>query len=178
MSWVEPWAAAANVAYTVLYLRESAWAFPVAALGAVLFGWVCWRKGMLAEAGLWTFYLGFAVYGWTSTATGWPEPVMRPWWAHGLALLGIAAGTWLLAKALRRWGERTAVGWDAFTTIGSLVATGWMLAFDPINWWYWMAIDAAAIVLYLRNGLRWGAGLFAFYTLLAVEGWFNFIPWI
>jgi len=175
---LEPFAAAVNVAYTVLYLREAAAAFPVAAAGAVLFGWICWKKRMLAEAALWAFYIGFAGYGWLTTSSGWPEPVMHAWWAHAGSVLAIGVLTAGLTRALKRWGERTAVGWDAFTTVSSLIATGWMLAFDPLNWWYWMVINAASVVLYLRNGLRWGALLFTLYTLLAVEGWFDFFNWI
>lgn len=175
---LEPLAAAVNVAYTVLYLQESVAAFPVAAAGAGLFGWICWKKGMLAETALWAFYVAFAGYGWMTTSAGWPAPVVHAWWAHALSVAGIAFGSWLLTGALKRLGERTAVGWDAFTTVSSLVATGWMLAFDPINWWYWMVINAASVVLYLRNGLRWGAALFTLYTLLAVEGWFDLFNWI
>ena len=175
---LEPLATVVNVAYTVLYLRESTAAFPVAAVGAVLFGWICWKKGMLAEAALWAFYIGFAGYGWATTSSGWPEPVVHPWWAHACSVLAIGVLTAGLTRALRRWGEQTAAGWDAFTTVSSLVATGWMLAFDPFNWWYWMVINAASVVLYLRNGLRWGAALFTLYTLLAVEGWFDLFNWI
>lgn len=170
-------AAAVNIAYTVLYLQSSAWAFPVAAVGAALFIGVCWRKRMLAEAGLWAFYLAFAAYGMARTTEVWPEPAFSGWRAHAIGWAVIAGGTWALTRALRRWGKGTAVGLDAFTTVGSLVATHWMLAFDPVNWWYWMVIDAAAVVLYLRNGLRWGAALFGVYTLLAVEGWFDWLPW-
>jgi nicotinamide mononucleotide transporter len=163
--------------YTVMYLQASEWAFPVAALGAVLFSGICWRKRMFAEAALWVFYLGYAVYGMVATHGEWPEPVHAGWGAHAVSLLVISVGTWALARGLRRWGERTAVGLDAFTTVGSIVATHWMLAFDPVNWWYWMVIDAAAIALYWRNGLRWGATLFAVYLLLAVEGWFDVLTW-
>ena len=170
-------AAGLNLGYTLLYLQESAWAFPVAAVGAVLFFFVCARRKMLAEAGLWVFYFGFALYGLFATAEAWPEPQFAGWGPHVLSVVGVAAGTWALTLGLRRWGERTAVGLDAFTTVGSLVATGWMLAFDPVNWWYWIVIDAAAVVLYWRNGLRWGAALFFLYTLLAVEGWFNWLAW-
>jgi nicotinamide mononucleotide transporter len=175
---VEAIAAVVNLSYTVLYMQASPWAFPVAAFGAILFAGICWRKSMLAEFGLWVFYIGFAVYGWITTSEHWPEPAFSAPHLHLFSCVLVLAGTWMLARLLRAWGERTAAGWDAFTTVGSLVATYWMLSFDPLNWWYWMVIDAAAVVLYLKNGLFWGAGLFAVYGLLAFEGWFNLFTWI
>lgn len=176
--WKEPVAACINLAYTVLYLRASAWAFPVAAIGALMFARLCWNRKMLAEFGLWLFYIGFAVYGWFTASSSWPDAWHAPLWAHGASAAGIAVGAWFLAKALRHWGETESPFLDAFTTVGSLVATGWMLAFDPVNWWYWIVINLAAVVLYWRNGMKWGALLFALYALLALEGWFNWFTWL
>ena len=51
-----------------------------------------------------------------------------------------------------------------------------MLQFVHANWLYWIVVNAVSIVLYASRGLRWGTGLFVLYTLLALEGWFNFIP--
>ena len=53
-----------------------------------------------------------------------------------------------------------------------------MLQFVQANWLYWMVIDVVAIALYWKRGLYWGAALFTLYALLAVEGWFDFVPWI
>ena len=65
---------------------------------------------------------------------------------------------------------------DAFTTVFSIVGTWWMIQGDPANWLYWIIIDVVSIFLYQkRNAL--GAFLFAVYTLLAVDGWFDGISW-
>lgn len=79
---------------------------------------------------------------------------------------------------LRRRGEADLPGWDAFTTVGSLLATVWMVQFVHANWLYWIVVDAVAIGLYLRKRLFWGAGLMAIYTLLAVEGFWDLLSWI
>jgi nicotinamide riboside transporter PnuC len=51
-----------------------------------------------------------------------------------------------------------------------------MLQFVHANWLYWIVVNAGSVVLYASRGLKWGAGLFVLYTLLALEGCFNFIP--
>ena len=40
-----------------------------------------------------------------------------------------------------------------------------------------MVIDVVSIFLYAKRGMPWGAFLFAVYTLLAVDGWFDGIAW-
>jgi nicotinamide mononucleotide transporter len=62
---------------------------------------------------------------------------------------------------------------DAFTTVFSVVATWWMVQWDPINWLHWIVIDAVSICLYMKRGMPWGALLFAVYTALAVHGWLD-----
>ena len=66
---------------------------------------------------------------------------------------------------------------DAFTTVFSIVGTWWMIQGDPANWLYWMVIDVVSIFLYAKRGMPWGAFLFAVYTLLAVDGWFDGVAW-
>ena len=96
------------------------------------------------------------------------------WCTHALSIgVGLVAW-WALGRFFqgKSWRPRL----DAFTTVGSLVATYWMLQFVHANWLYWIVVNAVSIVLYASRGLRWGTGLFVLYTLLALEGWFNFIP--
>jgi nicotinamide mononucleotide transporter len=39
------------------------------------------------------------------------------------------------------------------------------------NWFYWMAINAAAVVLYSLSGLYMSAGLFVVYFVFSLYGW-------
>jgi len=36
-------------------------------------------------------------------------------------------------------------------------------------------VNMASVVLYASRKLHWGTGLFVLYTLLSLEGWFNWI---
>jgi nicotinamide mononucleotide transporter len=172
----EALAAVLNLGYTVGYMLEQSWAYPAAFVGSVLFVWVCHRKRLLAEAFLWAAYAAFAVWGMVRADQGW-EAVVPDAGAHA-AGLGAAAMAWGLGwVALRRWTDATSVGLDLFTTVGSLLATYWMVLNDPWNWRYWVVVNAAGVLLYARSGLRWGMGLQVLYLLLACEGMWDFLPW-
>lgn len=177
--WGEPLAAGLNLLYTIGYMQNWAGSFVAAGIGSVLFAWICWQKKLLAEAGLWAFYVGFALYGWWNASEAWPEnlPVPQPQ-THLLSLAIAGVGWAALARALRKTSKADLPIWDAFTTVGSLLATFWMVQFVHANWLYWMVVDAAAIGLYLRKKLRWGALLMIIYTLLAIEGYWDFLAWI
>jgi nicotinamide mononucleotide transporter len=177
--WGEPLAAALNLIYTIGYMQGWAGSFVAAGIGSAVFAVVCWQRRLHAEAGLWLFYIGFAVYGWWHASDAWSAvlPVAEPWvHVSSIASAGVVWG--LLTWWLRRRGEADLPGWDAFTTVGSLLATVWMVQFVHANWLYWIVVDAVAIGLYLRKQLYWGAGLMAIYTLLAVEGYWNLLSWI
>jgi nicotinamide mononucleotide transporter len=105
------------------------------------------------------------------------EPAISDPTAHAIGL-GLGVVVWPLATVgLRKWSAAERPGLDVFTTVGSLLATYWMVANDPWNWWYWVVVNAAAIVLYARSGLVWGTALQCIYLVLALEGLFNFLPW-
>ena len=179
---LEPSAVVLNLIYTVGYLKEWPGAFLAAGVGSALFAVVCWQRQLVAEMALWLFYIGMAGYGaWAAglaADSGWPEPVVYGWAAHvRTAVLGFAAWA-LVAAGLRRVRRAEAPVMDAFTTVWSVVATYWMMRFSDANWLYWIVIDAVVVVLYFRRGMYWGAGLFVLYTLLAMEGWFDWVEWL
>jgi nicotinamide mononucleotide transporter len=39
------------------------------------------------------------------------------------------------------------------------------------NWFYWMVINALAVIIYSASGLTVSAGLFVVYILFAIYGW-------
>ena len=173
--WGEPLAVVLNVAYTLGYQAGAPWTFVVGGAGSAVFLLICWQRRMKLEALLWLFYIGMAVYAGLAVQEAWPDPLpVASLSAHALSIAIGAAGWWALNRAFR--GKSWKPGLDAFTTVGSLVATYWMMQFVHANWLYWMVINAASVALYSSRGLKWGTALFVVYTLLAVEGWFNFIP--
>lgn len=173
--WGEPLAVVLNLAYTLGYQAGASWAFLAAGFGSLLFLLVCWQRRMKLEAALWLYYIGMAVYGALAVQDAWPDPLpTASLHAHGISIAIGLACWWGLQRYFngRTWRPKL----DAFTTVGSLLATYWMMQFVHANWLYWMVVNAAAIFLYASRGLKWGTVLFVVYTLLSIEGWFNFIP--
>ncbi|MFZ8837093.1 MAG: nicotinamide mononucleotide transporter family protein [Flavobacteriales bacterium] len=172
--WGEPAAVGLNLAYTIGYQFQSNWTFESAGLGSILFMLICWQRALKAEALLWLFYVGMAIYGTTKVEAGWPDPLpVAPLYEH-LISLAIGSVIWAgLTIFLRQKSWKPSL--DSFTTAGSLVATYWMLEFVHANWLYWIVINAAATWLYVSRKLYWGAGLFVVYTLLALNGWFGWV---
>ena len=177
--WGEPFAAGLNLLYTIGYLQGLDLSFLCAGIGSILFALICWQRALIAESALWVFYVGMAVYGYWVVQESWPDPL--PIARHELHAISIAIGIalWIvLAHLLSKFKRAELPRLDAFTTIGSLIATYWMLQFVQANWLYWMVINVVAIALYWRRGLYWGAGLYGLYTFLAMEGWFDWLPWV
>jgi nicotinamide mononucleotide transporter len=176
--WAEPAAVLLNLVYTVGYMRGWPGCFLAAGIGSTLFVAICAQRRLLAEAGLWLFYIGFAMYGWWNVGADWPaELPVATAAAHALSIALAGVAWWGLAAFLRRQ-KADLPAWDALTTVGSLLATYWMVQLVQANWLYWIVIDAAAIGLYVRKQLRWGAALMFIYTLLAIEGYFDFFAWL
>jgi nicotinamide mononucleotide transporter len=172
--WGEPVAVVLNLAYTVGYQQGAAWSFYAAVIGSALFLVLCWQRQMKFEALLWCYYIVMAVYGAAVVQVAWPDPLPEASWsAHGLSLLLWAVIWGMLVWAFR--GKTWKPGLDAFTTTGSIIATYWMLQFVEANWLYWIVVNMASVILYASRKLHWGTGLFVLYTLLSLEGWFNWI---
>lgn len=176
--WGEPLAAGLNLAYTIGYMNSAAWSFAVAAIGSALYIFICWQRHMIAETTLWLYYLAMAGYGMVVIEGAWPNPLpVASWKAHALSII-IGLGAWAIVYVgLKRYSNAWRPGLDAFTTVGSLVATYWMLQFVQANWLYWIVINAAGIALYSSRKMTWTTLLFVVYTALAIEGWFDFFAW-
>ena len=166
-----------NLAYTWLYLNgilPLGYAF--AGLGAVALGGACWQRNLQAETALHGFYLVMAGVGAWLVGQGDWSPQHHGLGAH---ILGLALGVvcWGLAVPFLKGRGSSMPILDAFTTVFSVVGTWWMIQGDPANWLYWIIIDVVSIFLYAKRGMPWGAFLFAVYTLLAVDGWFDGVAW-
>lgn len=166
-----------NLAYTYLYLQGALpLAYAFAATGAVTLGYACWQRNLQAETALHVFYLAMAGYGtWLAGSSTWSSD-MHSGLTHLLAVVLSGAAWWMAVPWLTKRGS-SMPHLDAFTTVFSVAGTWWMIHGDPVNWIYWMVIDAVSIYLYAKRGMPWGALLFAIYGLMAVDGWFEGISW-
>jgi len=168
-------AAALNVLYTWLYLQGEPAGFLAALVGSALYAHICWNRQLVAETLLWLFYVGMAVWGsirWWSM--GWDAPPEAPQlWSHmgHWGVLGLGAAVWWAFTAfLKRNTQARLPGLDAFTTVFSIPATVLMVLWIPEHWFYWLAVNAAGVVLYWRSRLWAGAGMYFLYLLLSIQG--------
>jgi nicotinamide mononucleotide transporter len=173
MRAAEAVAVAASLAYTLLLSYGNILAWPFALLASVVFFELTRRRQLYAEAALHIFYFLMALWGWWQ----WSQPALAAPHIGALHHLFIAVGCAAAIWALGRWlTTRTHAALpylDAFTTVAALPATLLMVWAVPENWLYWIVIDAASIALYLQRDLKLSAALYALYTLLAINGYWQ-----
>lgn len=141
--------------------------------------WLFYNKGLYADFAINIYYLAIAVYGYITwnkkSAKDKPELAIshiRSTTAAGLA------GTWValwcaIAWVLGTFTDSTVVWLDSFTTSLSIVGM-WMLAHKYVEQWLvWMVVDSVYVYLYYYKGIYFSGTLYAFYTVMAVLGYFR-----
>lgn len=141
--------------------------------------WLFYNKGLYADFAINIYYLVIAVYGYITwnkkNAKDKPElPIshIRP--ATAAVLTGTWAALWCaIAWVLGTFTDSTVIWLDSFTTSLSIMGM-WMLARKYIEqWWVWMVVDAVYVYLYYYKGIYFSGTLYAFYTVMAILGYFR-----
>lgn len=163
-----------------LLVFRSVWNFPFGMAMVALYVFVFYETRLYAEAGLQVFFFLAQAWGWWLwvRASGsdnvvpvrWLDNTSRAVWLMMTAALSLNLG-WVL----HRFTDAAMPYADSAIT-GASVAAQILLAFRRIeNWVVWIAIDIAAIALYLDRGLYPTAGL---YGGLLVMSLFGLKEWI
>lgn len=167
-------AVAFSLLYTLLFTYGFIICYVFAFLSAAAYLFICYKKKIYAEALLQAFYIFTAYFGyihWSQSdgaiAESLPSVYHLAIIVSGFALVFI---TGYLLKRLTD-AERPMV--DSFTTVFSIFATLLMINLIPENWWYWIVIDLVSVWLYYQRGLYYTAILFVIYSLLAINGLFQ-----
>ena len=87
--------------------------------------------------------------------------------------LGLLAGLLMsaaLGAAMSTWTDGQQPWIDATITGFSLVAQWWMAQKRVQCWALWIVVDLVSVGLFLWQGLYLAAGLYALFTLLAIQG--------
>ncbi len=153
--------------------------FPLNIIASALYLLVFSHAGLLGDAGLQLWFIGWLVYGWVFwesrendaqrvIARKLPTASFRfllPAWA----LLSLLIGYYLFTytKAVFPWV-------DAFCVAGSLIAQVLQSRAYLFNWWMWILIDLTYIPLYVQRGLYATAVLYALFlvmTVIALKSW-------
>ena len=178
--------------YLWLEFKASIWLWAVSIVMPIVHGYLYWERGLYADFGMEVYYVLAAIYGyamwrWVRTrgrneenGGGGERPITRfplrrvlPTALIGLALWGIIY--WVLIT----WTDSNVPVCDSFTTALSMVAL-WALAQKYAEQWLlWLVVDAVCTVLYIYKQIPFTACLYAFYTVMAVLGyrqWLKKIP--
>jgi len=98
----------------------------------------------------------------------WPRNV------HVAAIAAVVAASAVSGYLLSRYSDAVYPYVDSMTTWGAIWATFLVARKVLENWWYWLVIDAASIVIYWSRDLHLTALLFVAYVVMIP---FGLIAW-
>lgn len=177
--WVEAAGVLTGAAYTILITYGSIWCWPFAIISPALFTYLCINKKLYAETVLQLFYIGFAIYGWITWGAAADFSVTTLSWQTNLMLLVVGFTAVAIAGTiLKRYTEAKLPYIDSFTTIFSLIATWMMIHTIFENWIYWLVIDSISIFMYANRKLYLASLLFFVYTILAINGLYEWVKFL
>lgn len=168
-------AVTAALTYIVLAARQKVlcWLFWI--ISSALYIIVCINAQLYPETILQVFFVITGFYGWwqwvKNKASSDHAPIVKWTYSkHLLLVAGGAAGGGALGYFFDNYTEAAQPYLDSLITSFSFIAT-WLLSKKILeNWMYWIAINAAAIILYSSRELYLSGLLYLLYTILSVTG--------
>jgi nicotinamide mononucleotide transporter len=175
--WIEWLGLVTGILYVVLaaYEKPSCWIYGIISCAAI--GWkslVDYK--LIADGVLQVFYIIIGIIGLYQWVSGRIDnrpkaivtsPVMQHAIMVSVCLLASIPLSWVLIKfAGARYGYP-----DTALMLLSIYATLLLVRKDLHTWWYWIVIDAAYVVLYLKTGALLFAILFLLYAVVSVWGY-------
>ena len=161
-----------NLLFTLFYLNESEWAFPMGVLGPLLLLVLSWREKLYAEPVLQIVYMASAIVGWLNVQGGWSK------WQIELEVhlflftlsVGIAIA-W--GSCLKRFTSANFPYLDALVASWGMLATWLMMYHVHECWLYLLAVNVLSIFIYFRRRLNVAACMFVLYFLMSIDGFFE-----
>ncbi|MFK4761542.1 nicotinamide riboside transporter PnuC [Microbacterium sp. ZW T5_45] len=166
-------------------MRRKIWAWPVGIVGNVLLLTVFLGSilgsdqtpHLLGQAGRQIMFIAVVVYGWVrwrQASGGRVSPTWAPWSARIGLVLVLVIGTIALTPLFRALGSWEPVWADAWTFVGSLLATYGMAKGWTEFWLIWIAVDVVGVPLLFSSGNYATALMYLFYGLFTAAG---FVVW-
>jgi nicotinamide mononucleotide transporter len=161
-----------NLLFTLFYLNESEWAFPMGVLGPLLLLVLSWREKLYAEPVLQIVYVVSAVVGWLNVQGGWSK-----WQIElevHLFLFTLSVGIAIVwGGALKRFTSANFPYLDAMVASWGMLATWLMMYQVHACWLYLLAVNTLSIFIYFRRRLYVAACMFVLYFFLSIDGFFE-----
>jgi len=169
-------------------MRRRVWAWPVGIAGNLLLLTVFLGNvfGSATPATLWgqagrqVMFIGVALYGWyrwqQGRKSGSGGTAVAPRWAGNrtrvILALSLVAGTMALTPVFDSLGSYPPVWADAWTFMGSLLATYGMARGWTEFWLIWVAVDIVGVPLLFSAGYYASAVMYLFYGFFTLAGFF------
>lgn len=166
-------------------MRRRVWAWPVGIVGNLLLLTVFLGSilnpehslpNLLGQAGRQVMFIAVAVYGWVRWrgAAAGGDGQVTPRWAPNGARVGMALvlvlGTVALTPLFRALGSWEPVWADAWTFVGSLLATFGMARGWVEFWLVWIAVDVVGVPLLFSSGYYATGLMYVFYGAFTAVG--------
>ena len=176
---LEAIAVASAIAYLLLAIRQNIWCWLGAAISTAIYVYLFFNARLYMESALNLFYFAMAIYGWSVWyfgRSGDEELPVSVWGrkVHAIAIASIVVASILSGYLLARYSDAAYPYIDSMTTWGAIWATFLVARKVLENWWYWLVIDAASIVIYWSRDLQLTALLFVAYVVMIP---FGLIAW-
>ncbi len=167
-------------------MRRKIWAWPVGIIGNVLLLTVFLGSilspdhslpHLLGQAGRQVMFIAVAIYGWVrwrNAEGGRVSPRWAPTSARIGLVLGMVIGTVALTPLFRALGSWEPVWADAWTFVGSLLATYGMAKGWTEFWLIWIAVDVVGVPLLFSSGYYATGLMYVFYGAFTAVG---FVIW-
>lgn len=175
LEWVAAGLGLINIA---LLIFRSQWNFAFAILSVSLYVLIFFESRLYAESGLQVFFILANIWGWTlwrsaaATETDNSKVPVR-WldWTSRLVWLAVTAAISLNLGWLMHRYTNAAMPFADSAIAGASVAAQILLGYRRIeNWVIWIAVDVAAVLLYINRGLYPTAGLYGGMLVMSLFG--------
>lgn len=171
LEWVAAGLGLINIA---LLIFRSAWNFLFAILSVAIYVFIFFESRLYAESALQVFYVLANVWGWVLwRRAGGSAPVPVRWldWPSRVVWLTVTAALSLnLGWVMHRY-TNAAMPFADSAIAGASAAAQLLLGLRRIeNWAVWIAVDVAAVLLYINRGLYPTAGLYGGMLVMCLFG--------
>ncbi len=163
------------IAYLLLAIRQNIWCWLCAGISTAIYVWLFFSARLYMESVLNGFYFAMAIYGWavwtSGRSNGHERPVVIwPWKTHAAALTAILAVSGVNGYLLTRHTDAAFPYVDSLTTWSAIWATFLVARKVLENWWYWLVIDSASVIIYWLRDLQLTSLLFVAYVIMIPFG--------
>ena len=178
--WLDILTTVLGLIYIWLEYRVSIALWFVGVIMPALDIYLYWSHGLYGDAGMAVYYTLAALYGfyvWKFKKTRKLKqslPIIHLPRRQYLPLTLFFLLAWgAIYYVLVEWTNSTVPLLDSFTNALSFVGM-WALARKYLEQWlFWIAVDAVCFYLYIQKGIPFKAGLYGFYVVIAIAGYYK-----